>query len=462
MPVYNNFTLSTVQAYLADRLYDTTNQFWSLDELNLYINEALQTWNALTNFWRGDFLFNTQQAVTWYDLTDTTNLPNTLRSYNTTFSSLTTIINYHLLEPPTGSVSKQINSSAITSGITLRSNELLSDTACTVNPLYTPATARRILLPNALFDVRRVAYLPAMTTGKGYGSGSYNIGPYGVSRKTGTAQNTVLWREDTYGEQAFNTQYTTAAPGLPSTFLMSTQPPVSFDTDCPPGYGGQYEVLYTQALGSATTIPVPDDWTHVIKWGALAYILSTESNAKDTARAQYCDQRYKLGIKLLQGAAALLAMRINNEYLQIDSVTSGDQYNAQWQAQSTGRPKGVYQSGLNLFAFSPVPWDTYSAMATVVQNAPLPDGANPDTSYVQVSQEVLDVILDYAQHIASFKMGGAEFVSTMPLFQRFLMEAAVYNSKLKEMAEYTTFLLGISQQDENDDPRLDPEVLANG
>jgi len=237
---------------------------------------------------------------------------------------------------------------------------------------------------------------------------------------------------------------------------MSTQGPISFDTDCPPGFGGQYEVMLTGEAG-ASSIIIPNDWVHILKWGALAYLLNTESNAKDNSRAKYCEERFKLGKIMLQNASALLAMRCNNVPLQVDSVMAGDQYNTRWQAQASNTPQYAYQTGLNLVALSPAPWSTCSMTATVVENAPLP--VDP-TDFVQVSQDVLDTLLDYAQHLAAFKMGGAEFSATMPMLERFMTEAKVYNSKLAEMGEYNDFLLGISQMNERRNPRLDPEVLA--
>jgi hypothetical protein len=210
-------------------------------------------------------------------------------------------------------------------------------------------------------------------------------------------------------------------------------------------------------MPASLAIPLPNDWVHVAKWGALAYLLATESNAKDPLRAKYCEQRFKLGKHMLHDAPALLATRVNNVPVSIDPVMAADQYNASWQAQPLGPTANIYQAGLNLIALSPAPMVANSITATVVENAPLPYLLEDE---VQVSEDILDVILDYAQHLAAFKMGGTEFMSTMPLLETFLREAAISNSKLSEMGEYTEFLLGVSQLNERRNPRLNPEVLA--
>jgi hypothetical protein len=64
-----------------------------------------------------------------------------------------------------------------------------------------------------------------------------------------------------------------------------------------------------------------------------------------------------------------------------------------------------------------------------------------------VSGDIYDAIIDMAQHIAMFKVGGAEFAATIPLYQNFLLLAAVYNSKLSEMGTFEWAQADISQSD---------------
>jgi hypothetical protein len=187
-------------------------------------------------------------------------------------------------------------------------------------------------------------------------------------------------------------------------------------------------------------------------------LLSREYLSKDSLRAQYCEQRYRMGLKLLSNASALLTMRLGNVPMQVDSVRAADEFQTRWQSQPAGTPEFALHAGLNLLALSPVA-DTgpYSLTATVVQNAPIP-ATNID--FVQVARDDLDALLDYAQHLAAFKMGGAEFLATMPLFERFLKQAAIYNAKLEELGEFTRPLFGLSQVQENMAPRMVP--VADG
>lgn len=444
MPIYSYLSFAAAKAQLAQRLYDPLGQFWGDTERGLYLVEALRTWNSLTSFWRAEFTFSTQQGIPWVDLTDTVAMPNTLRPFTQLDTSLYPIIQYHLLEPAVGvnpwtGVSKQFTAADLVSALSRRRDEVLSDAGCTITRRLVPAMAGRTILPDTTVDVRRVAYLPA-----------------GPGRKPST-----LWPDDLWAEQSFNRTYIQQPAGTPLSYLMSAQPPISFDTDRAPDSAGSYELLTIEALaGLSATVPsllrIPDDWCYVLKWGALADLLSRESNSKDALRAKYCEQRYRMGLALLSHAAALLAMRNTNAPILIDSVWSADQFRPRWEAEPQGEPDMILHAGLNLIALAPTPdsgllGTNYSLTPTVVQNAPVPLA---DADFLQVSRDDVEVVLDYAQHLAMFKCGGAEFAATIPLFRRFLDQAAFYGLKLAELGEFTEPIYGLSALDIGMHPRV--------
>jgi hypothetical protein len=456
--IYNYITKSAALQQIANRLYDPTMQFWSQGEIGLCLNESLQTWNALTSYWRGDFILNSSDGSTWYDIPFAA---NSLRPYTLHDTDIYTSLQYHLLEPaswnPWIGPSAQFGPDDLMNAVARRRDEVLSLTGCTISHRTIPAIAGRITLPDTVIDVRRMAYLPS---------------PLFPSQLV-----SVMWPEDAWAEQSFNRNYTITPAGTPFTYLMSAQPPLSFDTDRPPAYSGNYELLTVEAgppisAFTPTLLNIPDDWAHVIKWGALADLLSRESNAKDIPRATYSEQRYRMGIATLMNASALLALRVNDVSLQIDAVRNVDLYNPSWE-QSSLRPVTIaVQTGLNLLAFdgffgSPYgvgyygvgPYSgakiPFSITATVVRNAPLPSAL---TDPVQVSRGDIDAIIDYAQHLAAFKQGGEEFTRTMPLLQRFLKAASAYNGKLAEIAEFSSALLGVSQMERGANPLMTPSA----
>jgi hypothetical protein len=444
---YSYVTLTQAQAELSLRLFDTTQQFWSAAELTLYIQESLRTFQALSNFWRNDFVFPTQANVTWYDLTT---VANTLRSINVTDQQLYTTMEFHLLEPvatnfpAVGQVwtgSKQFTIQDLINAVQRRRDEILSVSGCTITLRTVPAVPGRTSLPDTVIDIRRGAFLPQ----HGFG---------GVA--------SPLWMDDVWAEQAFENSYLQSPAGTPQIMAVSSQPPLSFDVDIQPNIPGTYELLTIEAGGglsvvAASTLLIPDDWTWVLKWGALADLFSRESNGKDELRAQYCEARYRQGLELLTNASALLAMRLNNVPLNIDSVYNADAFNQGWQGVAASQPDTALVSGLNLVALSPKPdAGPYSVTATVAQNAPIPSvGTDP----VQVGRDEYDAVIGYAQHLAAFKMGGAEMMATAPLLERFLLAAQVYNSKLIQSGEFMKVIYGLSslQKKANPEQAVAPE-----
>jgi len=438
------YPLTLAQAYtdLATRLYDPNNQFWSQPELLLYIQESIREFNALTGYWRGDFIFPSVINQTWYDLTV---VPNTLRPLTLTTTDLATLIEYHLLEPAVGlgpwAGSAQFSTSALQSAIDRRREELLGATGCALTRSLQTAAPGRVTYPNTTLDVRRVAFLPAATFGPAY----------------------ALWPDDTWSWGALEPNYTALPSGQPSTYALNTEPPFTFDVDRNLNVPGQYELLTVQSAADPS-LGVPDDWTWLLKWGALAVLLGTESNAKDSLRAAYCADRYNSGLTLLAKAPALLQFRISNLPVQLDSVREADAYNPLWEAASPATPTSAYTAGLNLLALSPQPPDgTTSLTATVIRNAPVP--SLPSDPLI-LSEDVYEAILNEAQHVAMFKSGGEEFSATVPLHQRFLGAAAIYAAKLAEMGEFAEAILAQSQREEQHAPRLAPGTLekatANG
>jgi hypothetical protein len=440
-PTYTYITLGTAAQQLANRLYDSAQVSWPAAELGRYIVEALRTWNALTSFWRGDFLFTPSQGVAFYDMTSVAAMPNSLRLFTLNDTDLYPSLQTRLLEPvawnPWTGVSAQFTADDLLNALSRRRDEILSVTGCQIKRRLVPAVAGRITLPDTAIDIRRVAYLPAV-----------------VIPGVNTAAS-VLWPEDAWAEQSFNRNWTLQAAGTPFAYLASTEPPISFDTDRPPGFAGSYECLTIEsgpALSIATPalVGIPDDWTWVASFGVLADLLSRDSLAADPFRADYANRRYRMGLAALDAAPSILAARINNVPMQVDSVRAADLFNRNWEA-AQHPPATLLTAGLNLVALAPIPdAGAYSVTLTVVENAPVPPTS---ADQIQLSRGDLDVILDYAEHLALFRSGGAEFSASMPLLARFLAQCAAQNSKLMEIAEFSQLLYSLGREEIRLNPR---------
>lgn len=464
MPRYSYATLNDAITALGSRLYDPTFQQWTKTELTGYVVEALQTWNALTSFWRAEMAFSMVPSQWWYDLRT---VPGTIIPYTGTQYSLISQIQNHLLEPPTPAAwsgTGQFSLSDLLAALQRRQDDVLGVTGCTVTQSTVGAfIGSRIVLPDTAIDILRVAWLPA--PGLGY-------------------SNKILRQSDMLAERAFNPYYTTKAQTPPSVWMQNAEPPASFDVDSASPVPGLYDVLSINAgpkwvAGTNATIPIPTDWCWMAKWGALADLLSRESNSKDALRAEYCRRRYAEALRILNGGPTVLAARLQNIPIALDPVRNGDDFRAGWQAETPGYPTAIFIAG-NMVAFAPAPngaqiwspanypwgpsgilWQStgggqYSGTFSVVQNAPIP--AVPG-DYLQVSRDNFDTIIDYAHHLAMFKAGGSEFAATVAMYQAFQQKAAQYNGKLKEMGFFSMTQQELGNAEEQRNPRYSPGTM---
>jgi hypothetical protein len=429
MPLsYSWLTYVQLRAALAQRLADPGNKFWTDAECGLLINEALSTWNAFTGTWQVDMVF-TADSRNWYPVYA---LPGSPRTRTVVDSDLYVLIEYSLLEPPTGGVwtgTSQFTMTDLSAALEGTRDEILQSTGCNLAILSlntTPGT-RRTSLPTNVLEVRRARWIPTI------------------------GDNATLWRSDALGMSYFEPLYRQTL-GPPEEYNVMDGPPLTFNVDRAPNTVGEYELIVSEAGGVfAPPVPVgmliPNDWCWLAKWGALAELLGRDSEATDRMRAQYCQQRYTEGLELMQHSPWILGGTLNNVPVDTASMYEMDSFATEWDSNSQSYP-AIVTAGIDLVARTPVTSATSSGVGlTVVGNAPLPVA---DSDFVQISQDTADAVLDYAQHIASFKMGGSEFTDTAPLYKTFIEAASETNNRISNLGIFRDlqFEQGL-RQDEN-------------
>lgn len=432
---YTSVLLQTALDDLGRRLFDPNHVFWTEAEKTRILYESNRTFAAHTNFYRDEFTFPTIANTTWYDLTAVT---NTLRPYTVTDLDLIKLIQNHLLEPDSGFTwtgSLQFSTTDLVQAISRRRDQLLYDTGCRITQALTATSSGIVTLADNVIDIRRIGWLPGSV---------YSAMP--------------LFPDDRWSLTSYERPATLS---VPSAYFRSTEPPLSFRPDVDPPVSGNWDILTVNsgpALNNVSSVilQIPDDWCWVVKWGAMADLLSRDSQARDTLRAQYCESRYAQGVEVLKRAPALLGAKIGSSILDIDAVQNQDDYNPTWQAATATQPNLLLTTGLNVVAMSPKPNAVYNITSIVLRNTPLP--TNPVSDYFQFGESDYDAILDYAEHLALFKCGGAEFAQSMPLFKNFLDHCALYNRKLNVTGAYTDVLLKTSQIQDQQNPVAEPAV----
>jgi len=140
-----------------------------------------------------------------------------------------------------------------------------------------------------------------------------------------------------------------------------------------------------------------------------------------------------------------------------------DQYSPEWQENETWPTLVV--AGIDYVAPVPVSRNAQilSVELAVTGNAPLPI---LDSDFVQVSRDVFDSILNYAQVLAAFKQGGQEFEDTLQLLEEFAIAAEQTNKRIANMGLFSDVLkaqgkrqdINVSRFAEQEKPRQGEKI----
>ena len=489
---YSWLTQAQAIAALQGRLSNTTS--WTSAECWIYLTEALRHWSAMSECWSQDFIVPAANGA-WINTGTATGSPR-LRSVTDTF--LYTQMQYMLLEPPTGGTwtgTTQFDIASLQLALQKRTQEVIQAQACNLiqlAPLASTPGTRRTYFPDTVLEPRRIrftAVLAQTTATAANGSQSVIVAsPVGVSTgmlvaatgiQPGTfvasiagsvlqvslpptaslagtsiqfSQPVTMTREDTQAFQYFEPGFLQTI-GLPQSWAVSAESPLSFDVvDLAPNTPGSYDVLAltsgpTFAPPATSLLGVPDDWSWLPLYGAMADVLGRESEATDRARAEYCLNRYAQGMDLMLKANWMKQAAINDIPVDTPSISEMDNYAPKWQASNANLPT-VVQAGIDFVA--PTPGIGQSLSITLVGNAPLLDLSG---TYVQVARDDFEAILNYSQHLAAFKYGGAEFASTMEMLKDFYRAVGERNKRWLTYGIFADVLSGQGQRQEIVVPR---------
>lgn len=444
-PGYSYLSLGAARTQLAARLEDPTYVYWKPDELNSYINLAVRTWQALTATYKQRAAFFIQpnggvNGSAFYDLNASVGVLN----FAVTDAQVINIVLAMLLEPPltaTWTGTGQFQFSQIVSSLQNRINRWLSDTGANVTrniqPVGTGPSAARLFLPEAVLDVRRAAWQDVR--------GKY----------------TTLWRDDEFAMQAFRTPGALAPADPPSVWGKFTIPPVGIEVYPPPKNPGNVETLVvtsgpqigtTPALifNTPTVLDIPEDFVWGMIFGALSDLLSADGPMRDPDRAKYAESRYAESAELYRMNPTLLQTQINGAPVWSGSVFELDSFLASWQS----KPGPSHFAGMcdrNLVAFGPTPDRAYGVAMDVACNIPVPVN---DADFIQVDRGAIDPLIDYAEHLAAFKMAGAEFHNTDKTRQNFYLAAAVENQRITKGSFYRSALQLPAMRQQAEVPRV--------
>lgn len=406
---YTHTTFAQLKISLAGRLGDLTNAQWSDPELGLYCIEALRTWSLATGYWRDTGQINTVAGTGFYDISTLNNGTDDLLSYAATDKDVSTLVQYHLLEPATGSSwagSEQFTLSDMVGALNRRRDAFLSETGSVItqSTQALPANSQFFDTSDNVIDIRNLRWTDS--TGVDY----------------------VIYPEDISSQRNYSTTFLLTTD-IPQTYSSSSVQQLRYVLAPPsnqPGTLGMLTINSGALLdASGISLGIPDDMASVIKWGVLADMLGKEGPGQDLPRSYYCERKWKLGLALSSINPIVINAAINGISMSPEAISRLDQYSPNW--SSTQAPPTLVGSLRNIIALANCPDGVYSVVLDVARKAIIP---SINSDFIQIGREFIDPLLDYSEHLASFKSGGMEMRHTYRGVENFFNAALAYNQKL--------------------------------
>lgn len=432
--VYSFITLAQMRSELLSRLQDSGGVMTPAAEANLYLVESLRAINAKTYQWNQDYQLDFDPGDTWKSL----NVVGSPRVRTVTDTSLYEQMEAMLMEPMSGGTwtgTSQYTIAMLQGALQYRRDELLLQCAGNVVNLLqaSPVLGTTTYLPDSTLSLERVRWIAVDST-------AY-----------------ALCREDVGTANAFKpSRY--IEPGEPDSWMITANTPLSFDCSCPPNQPGTWDMLVsfsgpTLATPTDTVLGLPDDWCWVALYGALADVLANAPEGRDAGRAAYCLQIYEQGKKAMQELPWLIQARVASIAVGTPGYLEMDTQQQNWEQSQNATDPMVVVGGMDLVALAPnnTTAATVSSVLTLVGNAPVPVA---DGDPIQLSRDGVDAVLARAQHVAMFKLGGADFAATIPLLEQFEAYCRNKNAQYSALGIFRPDLLGEGDRNDVRDPRF--------
>lgn len=442
---YTGVSFAAAKTALATRLEDPARVRWIEAELGSLIREAIQYWSLCALYFRARVTFPTVANQVFCDLQIATDGSgdNPLER-TTTDRELVNALQYSLLEPANDFSSstvwagtEQFTMEQLQSALQRRLSQFLFETGVIVQASQQTVTPGNgiVTLSESIIDIVRAAWVELDASGD-----ESNISRLLKMDELTAMRQSPRWSLDKLTK--------------PTAYSAILTQPLQLQLISPPIDVGRLHLLTVNDnadldITTGVAINLPPDLTQVVVWGARADVLGADGPAQDIPRAQYAERRFKEGCELAKIYVSAMYADINGVPAQICSINDLDCQRFRWQS-TTGTPSVLALAGLNLLTMTNVPDGVYSITLDVNRNAILPVD---DADFIQISDEFIPLIYDYAQHLASFKEGADELNKTQGQFDRFMQAAAHRNAQLAARAQAFDSLTSKSADQERDAPK---------
>jgi len=419
---------------IANRLGDAQKIHWTNAEIDLYINEALQTFGFVSQFWKHRLFLDIVIDKNDYDLY--TDLKNVSQPYikRGTYGDIVDLINVHLIENLNilNPQSTLYDLDIINTYIDKRLDKFLVHTGLNISMHELPLLAgtNDYEIPSYILDILRIAY------------------------KDSNDKYQKLIKEDEVDLNYFDIDYrqSTNEPKYYTRVLESDNLIRVYPT---PQNNGILQLVCIKSRDKSIALNndgtrytevllVPQDALPYIKWGVLADLLTQDGIGQDLYRSNYCLQRWNEGLIIGKAYTSILNAYINEISLTLDSLEDIDDFNFDWQNTiqtldvdniPTSSIKNLILTDYNLFFTDIIPKTIESLTLDCVISAPI------TSNYIEVREEYVNILLDYVIHLANFKEGYSRLQATSNLLNNFLDLSVRHNYRLKQQGITVEHLL---------------------
>lgn len=434
---YSQVTFQQLVDQFALRLADQSFKFWVQAEMQELLIESLRTWTAMSAYLSVNVSVPLTPNQVLFDLIDL--VPEIAPSI--TDRDLIRDICRCLQEPIATTAwvgSEQFTYDQIVNAIQRRLDRFLLETGIRLSVSESASSGNPVDLDDAVIDVRRAMWKDS--------DGTYS----------------VMWKADPIQLMSTNPSWknTISAVYPPTDYTVGLQMPLFLYYTPQPSVPGTIALLTVNSRGtlnptvSPTVLGIPDDLCWIVKYGALADILSTDGPGEDLSRAAYCEARWNDGIKLARVVNVTRTAYINGVPAYIDALSELDQNQPNWVSALAGVPQFIAVDQ-NILAVSPVTNNSNPGLTLdITPKFPVP----ALTDFIQLGKENLDVVMDYAEHLAHFKEGTSEITSAMQLYKNMVSMAAVQNDRLRQVVKTFDVMNDKTNREQHPNPRRDSDV----
>jgi hypothetical protein len=156
-----------------------------------------------------------------------------------------------------------------------------------------------------------------------------------------------------------------------------------------------------------------------------------------------------MALDILKTYPLVMQVSLGASQIQPSTMQGLDNWRPGWRNETPARPEIVAIPARNLVALAPIPDAVYNATMDCIVNSPA-SGLNSAT--IAIPGDIVSALLDNGTHLAAFKMGGAEFDATLPMYRNFITAAQEYASRERAETINWKALRGVTEYENLQQP----------